>query len=636
MAAASLAGAPLGAAAASPGPAPLAPNPPVPPPQDIAFPGVIALSVDATDVQRRIVRVHETIPVQGGRPLVLLYKQWLPGTHAPEGAIDRFAGLTITAEGRPVPWLRDSADVFAFRLTPPADAREIEVAFQYLSPVTGEVGATENSGRILMVEWISLNLYPAGYFTRQIPVEASVTLPQGWSFATALETAGREGATTRFKPAPLETLDDSPLYAGLYTRTIDLAPAGEAPVRLDLFADRPESLVVKPEQIAAHKALVTQALKLYGSHHYDHYDLLLSLSDNIDPAGLEHHQSSEDGTAPGYFTEWDKTVSERDLMAHEYTHSWNGKFRRPADLWTPNYNVPMRNSLLWVYEGQTEYWGFVLSARSALWSRAQALDCFADIAAAEQASPGRTWRPLKDTTNDEIINPRRPMSWRSWARFEDYYVEGALIWLDADTLIRERSGGKRSLDDFARSFFGVDDGSFVPRTYDFDDLVKALNAVEPYDWAGFLHARIDPVTPSAPLAGLARGGYRLVFDETPGDYLTSRDQLRKQVSFTYSVGVTLGGDGVLKEVKWDGPAFKAGLTKGVKVVAVNGTEFSPDVLKDAITAAKTSAQPIELIVKDQDRYRVAQVDWRGGLRYPHLVRDSAQPARLDEILAAKP
>jgi predicted metalloprotease with PDZ domain len=384
---------------------------------------------------------------------------------------------------------------------------------------------------------------------------------------------------------------------------------------------------------------VQQAYKLFGSHHYSHYDFLYSLSDQIQQTGLEHHQSSEDGTDPEGFTEWDKTAYVRDLLPHEFTHSWNGKFRRPADLWTPDYNVPMQDSLLWMYEGQTEYWGLVLAGRSGLRSRQQALDQFALTAAYYDVQTGRQWRALQDTTNDEIINPRRPVSWRDWQRFEDYYGESALFWLDADTLIRERSQGKRSLDDFARAFFGIDDGSFIPVTYTFDDVVKALNAVEPYDWAAFLRQRLDSVGKPPPLDGLRRGGYRLVYTDTPSDYEKTGDEQRKHVNLLYSIGVHIDDsdkDGSVMEVLWGSPAFKAGLTESAQILAINGVAYSADVLQDAIRAAHGTQAPIELIVKTGDRYVIAKIDYHDGLRYPHLERDPATPARLDDIIAARP
>jgi predicted metalloprotease with PDZ domain len=403
-------------------------------------------------------------------------------------------------------------------------------------------------------------------------------------------------------------------------------------VSLDVITDRPDELATNPQEIAAHKALVTQAYRLFASHHYDHYDFLLSLSDKMGHEGLEHHQSSEDGTIPKYFTDWAKTPAGRDLLAHEYVHSWNGKFRRPADLWTPNFNVPMRDSLLWVYEGQTQYWGYVLAARAGLMSKQETLDAIALTAATYDYRVGRRWRALEDTTNDPIIAQRRPLSWLSWQRSEDYYSEGELIWLDIDTLIRERSGGQKSLDDFAKSFFGVDNGSFVTKTYTFEDLVAALNGVMPYDWRSFLHARLEGHAAGAPLEGLTRGGYRLVYSPVETDYQKSGEAERKNTNLLFSIGAVIDKDANLTEVLWDGPAFKAGLSEGTQIVAVNGDVFSVDLLKDAIRDAATTAEPIKLLVKAKDQYRTVAVDYHLGLRYPHLERVADTPARLDAIL----
>jgi predicted metalloprotease with PDZ domain len=625
-------------AAGTPGPSATSIIQPIAAPLDRPYPGQIQLSVDATDVSRRIIHVHESLSGVGP-DTVLLYPKWLPGTHAPEGTIDRLSGLKIVADGAPVTWKRDPVDVFAFRLHPAAGVKSIDIDFDYLSPTSSQIGAMEISRELLMIEWNELVLYPAGYFTRRIPVQASITVPTNWKSNSALEVASSSGARTQFKPVSLETFVDSPLYAGRYAARFELDPGSAVPVNLDLFADRPELLAVKPEQLEAYRALVRQAYKLFGSHHYSHYDFLYSLSDQIQQSGLEHHQSSENGTDPEGFTEWDKTAYVRDLLPHEFTHSWNGKFRRPADLWTPNYNVPMQDSLLWMYEGQTEYWGFVLAGRSGLRTRQQALDQFAITAAYYDVQAGRQWRALQDTTNDEIINPRRPVSWRDWQRFEDYYDESALFWLDADTLIRERSQGRRSLDDFARAFFGTDDGSFIPVTYTFDDVVKALNAVEPYDWAGFLRQRLDSVGKPPPLDGLRRGGYRLVYTDTPSDYEKTADEQRKHVNLLYSIGIDIDDsdkDGSVMEVLWGGPAFKAGLTESAQILAINGVMYSADVLQDAIRAARGTQAPIELIYKTGDRYVVAKIDYHDGLRYPHLERDPATPARLDDIIAARP
>lgn len=623
-------------APASSGPLPAPAAAPIVTAKDIAYPGEIRLAVDASDVARRLVRVHETINGVKG-DIVLLYPEWLPGEHGPEGRIDFFAGLKITAGGTSVAWLRDTVNLYAFHLRVPAGASAIDIEFEYLSPTSPKVGPAEMSNDILMLEWNSVVLYPAEYFTRQIPVRVELTLPTGWHFGSALDVDSSDANRTSFKRTSVETLVDSPVFAGRYTSRIDLDPNAAVPVHLDLFADRPELLAIKPEQIEIHRALIRQAYKLFGSHHYNHYDFLYSLSDHVRMIGLEHHQSSEDGTVATQFTEWDKQPWLRDLLPHEFTHSWNGKFRRPADLWTPNYNVPMRDSLLWVYEGQTQFWGQVLAARSGLWTKQQALDELAMISAYLQATRGREWRALQDTTNDEIVHRgQRFVPWRSWQRMVDYYTEGELIWLDVDTLIRERSQGRRSLDDFARSFFGINDGSMITVTYTFEDVVKALNAVEPYNWGAFLRERLDAVGKPAPLAGIERGGYKLVFNETQSDYSKDVDSQRKRLTLLYSVGLVIDEkDASVLEVLWDSPAFKAELTESMQILAVNGIPYSADVLKAAIQSAKGSDTPIALIVKTQDRYRVVNLDYRGGLRFPHLERNPSVPARLDDLYSPR-
>ena len=623
--------------AQSAGPQPLPMPPQIAAPRDIPYPGAIRLAVDATDVEHRIFTVHETIPVRAGEPVTLLYPQWQPGNHAPSGRVDKIAGLVIHAgeNGASIAWTRDTVDVFAFHVAVPIGVSSLDLAFDFLSPVETNEGRVVMTPDMLSLEWIDLALYPAGYFARQIPVTASVRLPEGWQFATALETASTDGGVTTFKTVSFDTLVDSPMVAGRYFKRLDLDPGGGAPAHLDVVADRAELLEVAPDQLEAHRALVRQAYKLFGSHHYDHYDFLFSLSDKLGGIGLEHHQSSEDGSVPTFFTEWSKNPDTRNLLPHEFTHSWNGKFRRPADLWTPNFNVPMRDSLLYVYEGQTQYWGYVLEARAGLLTKQQALDAIAGIAATYDHRLGRDWRTLQDTTNDPIAAQRRPMPWLSWERSEDYYNEGLLVWLDADTLIRERSGGKKSLDDFARSFFGVNDGSYVVDTYTFDDVVKALNSVQSYDWATFLRTRLDDHSSGAPLDGLTRGGYKLVYSDAPTDYFKASETRRKIADLTYSLGCVVAVEGRLTDVLWNGPAFRQGLTVGSQIVAVNGTAYDPDRLRDAVKAAKTARDPIELLIRNGDRYRTVRVDYHDGLRYPRLERDASVPSRLDEILTPR-
>jgi predicted metalloprotease with PDZ domain len=618
------------------GPTPLPDTPPIPAPKDVAYPGTIRLAVDATDIAHHLFRAHETIPVAGAGPMTLLYPKWLPGHHSPGGPIEALSGLIVKANGQRLEWTRDPVEVFAFHIDVPAGAKSVDVDLQYDSPTQTSQGRVVMTQAMLNLEWNAMALYPAGYFSRDVMFAPSVRLPNGWQAGTALETASSSRGTIEFKPVPFNTLVDSPIFAGLYFQRFDLDPGGPAPVSLDVVADRPDLIAPTAPALDAHRKLVQQAYRVFGSHHYDHYDFLLSLSDKMSGIGLEHHRSSEDGTQPRYFLDWDSTAPMHELVSHEFTHSWDGKFRRGADLWTPNFNVPMRDSLLWVYEGQTQYWGAVLAARSGLTTRQQALDELAVTAATYDRHYGRAWKSLADTTNDPIVASRRPMPWRSWERSEDYYNEGLLVWLDVDTLIRERSGGARSLDDFARAFFGVNDGSYVTLTYTFDDIVAALNKVEPYDWAKFLHARLEDHAQGAPLDGLARGGYRLVYNDGESDYEKSVEKVRKSTDFAFSLGITLDKDNMLTDVIWSSPAFAAGMTVGQKLVAVNGDAYDSTTLKDAIKWAQGKKTGIDLLIEDNKQFRTLRVDYHDGLRYPHLEKTAAGAgASLDAILTAK-
>ena len=604
----------------------------VPAPVDQPYPGTMVLNVDATDLSQQVFRMHLTIPVKPG-PLTLLYPQWLPANHGPNGPITQLAGLKFTANGRPVEWTRDPIHVYAFHLTVPEGATTLEADYQYLSPLDAGQGRITMTDDILGVQWISTTLYPAGYVARGINVQANLKLPAGWQYATALETDNRAGDDVHFKTSDLETLMDSPLFAGRYSKRFDLDPDGKVRVTLNVFADNPDSLEAKPEQIAPHRALVQQAYKLYGSYHYDHYDFLFALSDEFGGIGREHHQSSENGVKPGYFTDWAKSETGRDLLPHEYTHSWNGKFRRPAGQNVPNFNTPMDNELLWVYEGQTQYWGNVLAARSGLVSLAGARDAVAAMAARYDSVAGRAWRPVQDTVYDPILNARRPLGWPNWQRSEDYYVEGMLIWLDVDTRIREMSGEKRSLDDFARAFYGVNNGSHLPAFYTFDDVVATLNKIQPYDWAGFLRTKLDGHGPGAPLDGLARAGWKLVYTDTPTDYIKGYDERMKALDLSYSLGFTVAQDGAIRNVVWDGVGFRAGLAANTTVVAVGDRVYKPELLKTAIKEAK-DGKPIRLLVKKGNVLRTVSLDYRGGLRYPRLERIPDTKDRLDTIFKA--
>ena len=616
---------------AGPQPAPL--PPPIAAPADTAYPGTISLVVDITNITDRVMKVHETIPVNG-REITLLYPQWIPGTHSPSNPVVNLAGLMVTANGKRIAWVRDRVDVYAFHIDVPQDVTTLEVNFQYLAPLKPEAGRV--SSDFANLTWNTVLLYPAGHFSRRIEFSPAVRLPEGWKFACALEVKSQDGSLVQFKDTTLNTLVDSPLYAGVNFKRVDLSTGADNQVFLDIFADKPAQLEITPDELQYHRNLVIEAQKLFNSHHYGHYDFLFSLSDSVSGKGLEHHQSSEDGTRANYFTDWLAGVGGRALLAHEYTHSWNGKFRRPADLWTPNFNVPMQNDLLWVYEGLTDYYGNVLTARSGLRTAEQARDGIAQIAAYFEISPGRTWRPLVDTTDQPIISFRftTPEAWPSWQRSYDYYPESDLVWLDADTKIRELSGGKKSLDDFVKLFFGMDNGSYITETYTFDDVVAALNTVQPYDWAGFLRTRVYDLAPQTPEDGITRGGYRLIYNDNLPDWMKRVDGPRP-TSFATSVGFSVKADGKIEGVWWDSPAFKAGITPDMQLEGVNDQKFSIESLREAILAAAVSKKsyPIKLLLKREDQFVTVSLDYHGGPRYPHLERVEGTPDRLDAILA---
>jgi predicted metalloprotease with PDZ domain len=610
----------------------------IPAAQDVAYAGSLTLNVDLTDIDRRLFTAHETIPVKPG-PLTLLYPEWLPGNHAPRGPIDGLAGLVMTAGGRPVEWVRDTVNVYAFHVQVPTGATRLDLDFQFASPLVRDQGRTVVTPDMLGLQWNTVVLYPAGFYVSRITVVPSIMLPEGWEFAAALEVESRSAAAVRFKPTSLEMLVDSPLFAGRYFKSLDLDPSGKVPVHLNVFADNPELLEARPLQLAAHRKLVQETYALLGPPHYDRYEFLLALSDHFGDIGLEHHRSSENRRSLGYFLEWDKVAAGRSLLPHEFSHSWNGKYRRPAGLATPDFNAPMRNSLLWVYEGLTNYFGAVLAARSGLWSEDFGRQGWASLAAnMDRNRQGRAWRDLEDTTEQPIITPRRPLSWTSWQRTEDYYTEGELLWLDIDTRIRELTHDKRSLDDFARVFFGAPAAGpgkplLGPVTYAMADVVQALKSVAPFDWEKYLKERLYGHGPGAPLDGLTRGGWKLVFTEAQSEYVRSLEEQHRAVDFTYSLGFAVSQvTAQLTEVRWGGPAYEAGLTMGMTLVAVNGREYRSERLKTAIAAAKASRQPIELLVKSLDRYRTVHIAYFEGLKYPQLQRIEKTEDRLSAIL----
>jgi predicted metalloprotease with PDZ domain len=610
----------------------------VPDAVDTPYPGgVMQLDIDATDTRRGAFRVTQTIPVApGARKLILLYPMWRPGHHAPRGPLAEFAGLTFTAEGKPLTWKRDPVEVTAFHVDLPPGARALTARFVFTSPLQPSEGRVVVTQEMLNLQWEVMSLYPAGHYVRQIRVKPAVTFPAGWTDASALDgrsaAKSPEGNRVTWAETDYETLVDSPIFAGAHFRQWDLGHQ----VTLNVVADRPELLEAKPAQIAAHRALVEEAMATFGSRPFDHYDFLLALTDRMGGIGLEHHRSSENQLEPEAFVKWDDYGWDRSLLPHELAHSWNGKFRRPATLWTPDYRTPMRGNLLWVYEGQTQFWGLVHAARSGLQSKDMVLGQLASWAGGFSEHPGRAWRSVGDTTQDPIIAARKPKPYGSLTRGEDYYTEGALVWLEADQIIRNGTRGARGLDDFARGFFGIRDGDWGVVTYTFEDVVAALDAVYRYDWATFLHTRLELPGQPAPLGGIERGGYRLVWKDEPNSFDKARMNYGRHLSLHHSLGMNLDRDGRVSSTRWDGPAFNAGVVTGAKIVAVNGVAYDQERLKQAITAAKGGG-PIDLLVQRGERFDTVRIDYRGGLRWPWLERaaDRSGSVGLDRLLQSR-
>lgn len=603
----------------------------IPAPRDIPYaPGPIAVEVDATNLGQRIFRVTQTIPVQAG-PLTLLYPQWVPGSHAPRGPIDKIAGITFTANGEKLAWKRNPLNVHAFHLDIPQGASTLVAEFDYLTPTDGAQGRVVMTPSMLNLQWNAVLLYPAGHAQAQVQFDPRVKYPAGWQAGTALDVERREGDTVVYRRVPLEVLADSPVYAGKFYKQIDLAPGAKVPVRLNVVADEAKYLETKPAHIEQHRELVRQALKLYGAQHYDHYDFLLSLSNQMAGNGLEHQRSSENGQELGYFSEWDAKKGSDDLLGHEFTHSWNGKYLRPDGQGVADFNTPMDDSLMWVYEGQTQYWGNVLTARSGLRPLERARDELSNVAATyAQGRPGLAWRSLQDTTYDPVIAARRPKPYPGYQLSEDYYRGGQMIWLEADVLIRSRTDNRKSLDDFAKAFFGVDDGKWQsPKLYSFEDVVATLNGVYAHDWTTFLRERLDGKRGITD--GIEASGWRLVYKEEPNGLARANSD----GNFAYSLGLSLAKDGKVSTVLWDSPAFAAGIGTGMTVAAVNDIEYSDAALKAAVQAAKTDKAPIRLLLKEFNRYRTVAIDYHDGLRYPALERIAGKPDYLTPILSAR-
>ena len=602
------------------------------------LPGPVALTVRLPHPQQAILYVHEVMPVAPG-PLTLYYPKWIPGDHAPDGPIGDMMGLEITAAGRRLAWVRDPVDMFAFHLAVPAGVGQISIRFQFPS-------RDRITPRLLGLEWNEVGLYRAGVPTKAQTFAPTLVIPAGWGYASALKTQDRNAGRITFRPVPFNTLVDSPVIAGEYFRQIDLTPAGSAVHRyLDMVGDTAASLGISPVQITDYRNLIEQAQALFHSHHYGDYHLLLTLSDYVSVGGLEHHQSSDDRARGGakMFADPDHFMLDASLLPHEYTHSWNGKFMRPAGLWQPDFERPEHTGMVWVYEGLTTYLGDVLTARSGLWSPRTWRQAVAYRAAVMAHQTGRAWRPLGDTTTAAQLLYSSPTAWSNWRRQTDFYREGELLWLAVDMKIRTLSHDRRSIDDFARRFYGVDNGSFVTRTYTFNDVVNGLNAVQPYDWAGFLRHWLDGVGGQVPLlSGIAAAGWRLTYSDRPSRYESAHENVgpgelgMSGVNAMFSVGLFLDRQGRIVDVLWNGPAFRAGLAPGMQLVSIGGRPYTTARLWSAIAQAQRTRQPLRLTAQADGVTAAYAVAYTGGLMFPHLVRTPGATDYLQQILAPKP
>jgi len=614
-------------AQSSPGPVYVAPPPAVPQPVDHAFDSTIELNVEATDIQHRFFNVRERIPVKAAGAVTLLYPRWEAASHGPSLTVTDLAGLIVEADGRRLTWRRDHYEPHAFHLDVPPGTGFIDVRFQVIAE--GDLLTPD----VVAVPWQRLTLYPAGWYARNIAVAATLTLPDGLRPFTALCIERTKASTIRFGTTTLETLVDAPVLAGRYTAQIALTKPGPGAVSLDLVAPTPADLIVPPQRVGELRKLITQMRAVFGSAPFARYEILARLSADGSAGGTEHRTSSENGLASSHFQDWPAQILSRDLIAHEIVHAWNGFYRTPADLWAPTPNVPVAGSLLWMYEGQTEFWGRVLATRAGQLTPAELRDRLAIEAAEIAARAGRAWRPLSDDVNYPSFMLRQPVPWRDWQRRRDYYSEGVMLWLAVDAELRDRSGGHRGIDDFARRFFAGASPDAPTRTYTFEDICRTLNEVAPADWNKFLRDWIDAHDELDTNSGLTRHGWQLVFTDTPTPAFRASEEEDGVTDLTYSLGLTIRPDGTTRAVSWNGPAFRAGMRPGTRMVAVNGTPFGREAI---LTAVRNSPNHHLVLTIEQDGHRSdVPIAYAGPLRYPRLQRIAERPDTLATLLAPR-
>ena len=595
----------------------------------------IRLKVDLTDAPRNFFHSVETIPATVG-DAVFVYPKWIPGNHRPSGPIANLTGLHFRAGSQELTWHRDPIEMYSFHVDVPTGVTEVEATFDLISADSAGGGGPAASSNLLDLNWNQVVLYPQGLASDAVQVVPSVHLPEGWKFGTTLTTAHSTGSDVEFNPVSLTTLVDSPLIAGVHYKQIELVPAGEMPAHfIDMVGDSEEAIAMSPADISAYRKLVAEADALFGAHHYRQYHFLYTLSGVVGHHGLEHHESSDNSTGGRTLLDPADHMLDAALLPHEFTHSWNGKYRRPAGLATKNYQEPMIGDLLWVYEGLTEYLGDVLTARSGLWTPEQYRDALAFTAAVLDHRAGRTWRPLEDTAVSVQTLRMLGSQWQNWRRSLDYYPEGELIWLEVDSIIRQQTKGQRSMDDFCRRFHGGESGSPKVVPYTFDDVVRTLNEVTPYDWASLLKERVKNASTHAPLSGIERGGWKLVYNEKPNGFLSALQKDGKHTDLTDSLGISVGRDGELYDVIHGSPAFTAGLGPGMKLIAINSRKYSSDLLRDALKSAHETHQPIEVIAEASEVFKMYSIPYYDGEKIPHLEQVQGQPDILGAILKPK-
>jgi predicted metalloprotease with PDZ domain len=596
----------------------------------------IQITADLSEAPRKLYHAKVDIPVQPG-PVTLTTPKWIPGNHRPTGPVDDITGVVFTANGKVLPWRRDDEDLYQFHVTVPAGVTTLHAHLDCI--VTARI-----SQKLAVLEWEKLLLYPANTPVKEIPIQPSVKVPEGWGIGTALTpTDGYDpqhpkDGLTHFAATTVEQLEDSPVITGEYFHEFALAPEVTPKHYIDVVSDNSEDSQLRPALLVELSNLVRETGAAYNSRHYNVYHFLLTLSDVAGGEGLEHGQSSDNGVGEKGFSDAAHQLAESDLLSHEFTHSWNGKYRRPFNLYQTDFAKMQEGSLLWVYEGMTQYLGNVLAARSGLKSQEQYRDILAASAANLDYKPGRDWRSTEDTAIAASILRGGNPAWANWKRGQDYYQEGELFWLDADTTIRKLTENKKSLTDFLHIFLakGGNTGPLIV-PYHREELIADLNEVVKNDWAAFIHDHIDAINPHADLAGIEQGGYKLVFTDKPTKsartIASTGGRRGGGIDVWYSIGIRVNGEGNVTDVRWNGPADQARVFPGQKIIAVNGNIFSGDALRTAIKDAHTNekTEPIHLILQGDTFVTTADINYHDGERFPSLVRVDGTPDYLDDI-----